>query len=78
MQEIQYTGDHGGRDRVCDRDILWSGSGGSHMDPEPDQVSNSGSCARIHPAGEIGYDYYIWLARAYDDPSQDFDIKLEY
>ena len=78
MQEIQHTGDDGERDRVCDRDILWSGSGGSHMDPESDQVSNSGSCARIHPAGELEYDYYLWLAKAYDNPTQDFDIKLEY
>ena len=78
MQEIQYTGDNGGRDRVCDRDLFRSGSGRSSLDPESNQVSIAGSCSGIHPAGEIGYDYYLWLARAYDDPNQDFDIKLEY
>ena len=76
MQGIPYESDDSGGKPFSDSDHIQSGDGRCSLGNQQPKISNAGDSITIHPAGELAYDYYLWLAKSYDDPERDHDIKI--
>jgi hypothetical protein len=78
MQPIQNRSDDPDRGSSHNPTTFFAGARRGEVGNKGEELPEPDGCTRIHPAGELEYDYYLWLAQSYDNPHQSHDINLNH